>query len=74
MDLSNFLYNFGINTTTNFDLKEISKTLNIKTKILMKDELQDIEKPIKNTIINFQNSNQNGSHWVKILIKMGVIG
>jgi len=64
MDLSKFLYNFGINTTTNFNLKDIAKTLNIKLKVLMKDELLVIEKPIKNAVINFQKSNQNGSHWI----------
>jgi len=66
MELVKFLNASGINTTTNFDLKDIAKTLNIKTKILMKDELQDTKKTIKNTIINFQNSNKNGSHWVAL--------
>jgi len=35
MDLSNFLYNFGINTTTNFNLKEIAKQQNIKVKVFI---------------------------------------
>jgi len=66
MDLSEFLYNHGINTTTNFDLKDIAKELNIKVKVLMKDELVNNKKPITNAVINFQNSNQKGTHWVAL--------
>jgi len=39
MELVKFLNALGINTTTNFNLKDIAKELNIKVKVLMKDEL-----------------------------------
>ena len=41
MDLAAFLFNYGINTTTYFDLKDIANELKIKVKILMKDELKE---------------------------------
>ena len=66
MDLADFLFNYGSSTTTNFDLKNIAKQLNIKTKVLMKDELKDYKKPKSNAVINFQNSNQSGTHWVAL--------
>ena len=66
ISLAEFLYDFGINTTSNFDLKDISRILEIKIKILMKNELNelDINKINKPLIINLQNTNENGSHWV----------
>ena len=73
MTLQTFLFTYGINTTTNFELKDISKELNIKTKILMKDQLKECEKPITNAIINFRTSNENGSHWVVIDNKQKVL-
>ena len=66
MTLQSFLFTYGINTTSNFELKEISKQLDIKVKILMKDELEQCEKPITNAIINFQNSTETGTHWVAL--------
>ena len=60
-----FLKTFGINTKTNFDLKEYSIKLDLPVKIIMNDELHKINKTKKNNvIINYQNSNKNGSHWV----------
>ena len=55
MTLQSFLFTYGINTTSNFVLKDIAKQLDIKVKILMKDELElrQCEKPITNAIINF---------------------
>ena len=63
MNLKDFLDKYGTNKTTNFDLMDIARDLNLKIKVLMKDELLEYKgkKPI---ILNYQNSNQSGSHWV----------
>ena len=63
MNLKSFLNKYGTNKTTNFDLMDIARDLNLKVKVLMKDELLEYKgnKPI---ILNYQNSNQSGSHWV----------
>ena len=63
MNLKSFLDKYGTNKTTNFDLMDIARDLNLKVKVLMKDELLEYKgnKPI---ILNYQNSNQSGSHWV----------
>ena len=60
-----FLCKFGINKTSNFDLLDISNDLEIPVKVLMKDELKikHIESEIP-LIINYQNVNQKGIHWV----------
>jgi hypothetical protein len=60
-----FLKTFGINTKTNFDLKDYATYLNLPIKVLMNDELYKISKTKKmNIIINIQNSDKQGSHWV----------
>jgi hypothetical protein len=60
-----FLKTFGINTKTNFDLKEYADYLNLPIKVLMNDELYKISKTKKpNVVINIQNSDKQGSHWV----------
>ena len=65
MDLKTFLYKYGVDTTTNFDLKNIAQNLNIPLKVCMRDELPN--EPINKAIIfNLQTHNQNGSHWVLI--------
>ena len=63
MNLKGFLDKYGSNKTTNFDLMDIARDLGLKIKVLMKDELLEYKgnKPI---ILNYQNSNQSGSHWV----------
>ena len=63
--LLEFFCKYGINTTTNFDLMDIADDLELPLKVLMKDELKEkhIEKEIP-LIINYQNSNQKGIHWV----------
>ena len=62
-----FLKTFGINTKTNFDLKEHADFLNLKLKVLMNNELYKIKNTKKhNVIINLQNSDKKGSHWVCI--------
>jgi len=63
--LNDFLFKYGIDTTTNFDLKDIAKDLGIKIKVVMHDELK--EKPLKSSnlnIINLDSSENKGSHWV----------
>lgn len=69
MDLTllSFLCKYGINKTTNFDLLDIADDLEMPLKVLMKDELklkhieESKEIPL---IVNYQNSNQKGIHWV----------
>ena len=65
MTVLDFLKTFGINTATNFDLKDYANYLGLSIKVLMNGELYKIEKTKKhNIIINIQNSNKKGSHWV----------
>ena len=65
MKLTTFLTRFGINTTTNFDLKFIAKELGLDIKVLMRDEFQSsFDNSNTSFIINLQTSNENGSHWV----------
>ena len=67
MNLTSFLTKYGINSTSNFQLKDILNDLNINGKILMRDELNKIKSTKKNNIImNLQTSKDNGSHWVAI--------
>ena len=67
MNLTSFFIKYGINSTSNFQLKEILNDLNIQGKILMRDELNKIKYTKKNNIImNLQTSKDNGSHWVSI--------
>ena len=66
MELSEFFFKYGISTTTNFDLKDIANMLSMKIKVLMKDEIKDCKTSFQNAIINFQNSNQSGTHWVAL--------
>ena len=62
-----FLKTFGINTKTNFELKEHANFLNLELKVLMNNELHKIDNTKKhNVIINLQNSDKKGSHWVCI--------
>ena len=53
MELSEFFFKYGISTTTNFDLKDIANMLNMKIKVLMKDEIKDWKTSSQNAIINF---------------------
>ena len=79
MKLTTFLTRYGINTTTNFDLKFIAKELGLDIKVLMRDELQSSFDNSKTScasqaqnavIINLQTSNENGSHWVLVLFNI----
>ena len=67
MDLIKFLTKYGINETTNYDLKNIADDLGIEIKVLMRDELNKINKTKKDYIImNLETSKDNGSHWVSL--------
>ena len=67
MDLNSFLSKYGTRSTSNFQLKNILNDLNIKGKVLMRDELNKIKSTKKNNIImNLETSKDNGSHWVSI--------
>ena len=66
MELSEIFFKYGISTTTNFDLKHIANMLNMKIKVLMKDEIKNCKTSFQNAIINFQKSNEFGTHWVTI--------
>ena len=67
MNLNEFLTKYGINSTSNFDLKNILNDLKINGKVLMRDELNKIKSTKKNNIImNLQTTKDNGSHWVLI--------
>ena len=60
-----FLCKYGISKTTNFDLIDIANDLEMPLKVIMKDEFK--EKYILENIpliINYQNTNQKGIHWV----------
>ena len=61
--LKEFLWKYGSDTTTNFDLKKIAKDLQIKIHIIMCDEINNyLDK--ENLIINLQTLKEKGSHWV----------
>ena len=67
MNLVDFLIKYGINSTSNFDLKYILNDLNISGKVLMRNELNKIKTTKKsNIIMNLQTSKDDGSHWVCI--------
>ena len=63
MNLKSFLIKYGINSTSNFELKDIFNYLNINGKVLMRDELNKIKSTKKsNIIMNLQSSKDNVLH------------
>ena len=67
LNLIDFLKKYGINKTSNYDLKDIADDLGIEIKVLMRDELNKIKKSKKDYIImNLETSKDNGSHWVSL--------
>ena len=64
MKLKFFLKKYGVSKTTNFDLKKIGEELNLNLKVIMRDELKETKKEC--VIMNFQTTNEQGSHWVCI--------
>ena len=62
-----FFHIFDTQTTTNHDLMKYAKILKIKNfHVVMSDEVKDL--PLNNfsSILNFQLSSENGSHWVSL--------
>ena len=63
--MTDFLKQYGKQTTTNFDLKKIANQLGIKNfHILMRNELllmKDV--PEVNFVTNLHTSDQKGVHW-----------
>jgi hypothetical protein len=53
---------------SNYELLQIAEKLKLKIKIVMKDELKGNTKN-GSYIINLENSNQSGSHWVALFKK-----
>ena len=51
MNLIYFLSKYGINSTSNFQLKDMFNDLNISGKVLIRDELNKIKSTKKNNII-----------------------
>jgi hypothetical protein len=62
--MQEFLFKYGTDTTTNFDLKKIAKDLNLKIKILMRNEVTPSINNNKSIIMNLETTKQDGSHWV----------
>lgn len=52
---------------SNIDLSKISDQLKVKYTVICKDELKD-QYPTGAYIINLNNSNESGSHWVCLVI------
>ena len=63
-DLQNFLFKYGIDTTTNFDLKNIAKDLGMRIKVLMSDEFLKENTKKEMIILNLESSKERGTHWV----------
>jgi len=64
----NWIYLFGIDSKTNFDLYKIAEILNLKIKVLMNNELDKINAESSNYILNYQNNDLPGTHWVALYI------
>ena len=63
MNFKSFLQNYGSDTTSNFYLRDICIDLNIKCKIIMRDEIKNYLN-VDNIILNLQTILENESHWV----------
>ena len=53
-----------IEPLSNFDIIKLAKNLKIIRSVFMKDELLQKVNNVECDIINLQNSNESGSHWV----------
>ena len=64
-NFKNFTGKYGVNTTTNFELINWAKNLNIKPFFcLMRDEIYELKKHKEFfAIVNIHKSNQKGVHW-----------
>jgi hypothetical protein len=67
MEISQFLERFGTNTTSNFDLIDIARILNIPNfYCLMSNEINKLRRkklPLY-AVINYQSEKFEGTHWV----------
>ena len=66
MNWDDFKTRYGISRTTNFDLMDIAKDLQLKVKVVMHNELLKIPKTTKYVIMNLDSSKNAGTHWVAI--------
>ena len=55
---------FGVDTSTNVQLENWAKKLKIEIQVLMADEVEEKLNQKKLSIINYQDSDEKGSHWV----------
>lgn len=66
-NLKDFLKKYGVQTTTNFDLVEIAKQLNIPNfHVVMRNEIKELDKQTKfpvNVVSNLHISSEPGIHW-----------
>ena len=67
MSIDEWFKEFGKNTTSNLQLVKYCKKLKIHNVVIcMRDELTNVSKHTKNIIMNLEDNNGNGSHWVCI--------
>jgi hypothetical protein len=67
MNIKEFLERFGVNTTSNFDLRDMARILNIPNfHCVMSNEIQKLKKkklPIY-AVVNYKSDKFEGTHWV----------
>ena len=67
MSIDEWFKEFGKNTTSNLELIKYCKKLKIHNVVIcMRDELTKVSKHTKNIIMNLEDNNGNGFHWVCI--------
>ena len=67
MSIDEWFKEFGKNTTSYLELIKYWKKLKIHNLVIcMRDELTNVYKHTKNIIMNLEDNNGNGSHWVCI--------
>lgn len=67
MNIKEFLERFGVNTTSNFDLRDMARILDIPNfHCMMSNEIQQLDKkklPVY-AVVNYKSDKFNGTHWV----------
>ena len=63
-NLGDIMMMFGVDTSTNVQLENWGKKLKIEIQVLMADEVEEKLNHKKLSIINYQDSDEQGSHWV----------
>ena len=66
LTFNDFLNKYGDQTTTNIELLEYAKELNIPLKYVMHDELLKLPKSTKYIMMNLDDSKGNGTHHIAI--------